>query len=609
MENEVQDVMAETLGKPTVERKKKNRTGMIAGITALCLLGAAALIAVGWVLDVPAVRYCYARVQLSHGEYEDALEAFEQLGGYGDAQRQAAEAEKGLRYLAADELISQGRYPEALSILEALENFLDTGERIREAKYLYASELAEQGDYEAAKPLLDQIGNYEGASTLLRQMEYERWYQCAMEHMAQEEYLAAADRFEALGSYKDAEEKTQECRWLDTAVYAYTQGSRHYANGKWLEAYRALAPLSGSDYKDTEAILAEIHERSSEYARSYAQSGERGRSMAFLRVLEEINEAEANQLRDEFFTPEAFVTDQTFYMVDTTHIKGFTSQTTKEEFASVVLYMLLNGKLDTAFMSNKTVDFDLLADRALQGCDLAGEILPGYGAIYNPQISIGENYITFHMNIDQAYSEHQRSQHIKTFRQFCEDSVRQLTEIGLLGSNMSYRQKAEVIGNWVCFYLTYDPSLSIHDAGVAVEKKRGVCEAYAALYNRMCNYAGIPTYGQIGFAGPGEDARHIWSFHIDENGEIFYADMTWADSYEIDFGVKAPEDEPTIELFAEHYLERCMKAVLAETSGSGGVDPYRSVYFWSTKLWVTHRPERSAEEIIAYHDQITGKAA
>ena len=588
------------------ERKRKNRAVRIAGIAALCLLGASVLIAAGWMLDVPAVRYCCASVQLSLGEYEAAQEEFERLGDYGDAPRRSEEAKQGLRYLGAVELFLQGRYEEALSIFETLDDFPEAEKYIREAKYRWASQLVQQGDYEAARPLLEQISDYEGASALLRQLEYEKWYQCAMEYMAQEDYLAAADRFEALGGYGDAREKAEECRWLDAAVHAYTQGSRYFANGKWLEAYRTLAPLIGSDYKDTETILDEIHTRSAEYVRTYAQSGERGRALAFLRVLEEVDEVEAQALREEFFAAETFEPDQSFYIFDTTHIKGFTAETTREEFASVVLYMLLYGQLDTAFMSNKTVDYDLLSDRALQGCDLAGEILPGYGAIYNPQISIGENYITFHMNVEQQYSEHQRTQHIKTFKQFCEDSVRELTELGLLGSNMSYRQKAEVIGNWVCFYLTYDPSVTIHDAGVAVEKKRGVCEAYAALYNRMCNYAGIPTYGQIGEAGGAPNARHIWSFHVDENGQIFYADMTWGDTYEIDFGVKEPESEPTVELFAEHYLERCMKAVLAKAGGSA---PYSNVYFWSGKLWMTHQPERTCEEIIAYHNRITGKAS
>lgn len=609
MESEVREVMTEASEKLSDGRKRKNNAGRIAGILALCLLAAVVLIAAGWALNVPVVRYCCARVQLGFGDFEVAREEFERLGDYGDARQQIAEAEKGLSYLDAVELLSQGMYQEALSILESLGDFRETEAYTREAKYHYALQLIEQGDHNAARQLLDQIGNYENSSALLRQLEYDLWYQRAMEYMAQKEYVTAANTFSTLGSHRDSQEKAAECLWLNTADQAYTDGSRYFANGKWLEAYRALLPLGGSNYKDAETILEEIHTRSAEYARTYAQSGDRGRALAFLRVLEVIDEAEAGKLREEFLPTGTFEPDQSFYIFDTTHIKGFTSETTREDFASVVLYMLLFGQLDTAFMSNKTVDFDLLSDRALQGCDLAGEILPGYGAIYNPQIFIGQNYITFHMNVEQQYSEHQRTQHIKTFKQFCEDSVRALTEIGLLGSNMSYRQKAEVIGNWVTFYLTYDPSVAIHDAGVAVEKRRGVCEAYAALYNRMCNYAGIPTYGQIGEAGDGANARHIWSFHVDENGEIFYADMTWGDSYEIDFGVKEPEQEPTVELFAEYYLERCMKAVLAETSGAGGVDPYRNVYFWSTKLWVTHRPERTCEEIVAYHNKITGKSS
>lgn len=609
MENNLHEMIEQPAAVPVKEKKKKN-AARIAVAAAVCLLAVTVMAVIGWALDVPAVRYCGARAQLAWGDYRQAREGFAQLGDFADAEEQLEEAEKGLRYLDAVELLSREMYAEAAAAFAELGDFRDAEDYLRESKYFCALELMEQGEYDAARVLLEEMRGYKDSSALLREIANEEWYLRAADCMERKDYLTAAGSFRALGDYKDARERAEECVWLNTAEKTYTEGRKYYNDGKWREAYRTLLPLLEADFKDTAKMIGEITASTEEYVRKYGEAGERGRALAFLQVLEEIDAAQAQRVREELFPAETFVPDNSFYIFDTTHIKGFTADTTVEEFAVVVVDMLLYGKMEFALMCNKTVDYDTLTNRALQACDLAGEILPGYGAIYNPRVSAGSNYVKFHMNVDEAYNEFQRTQHIKTFKQFCEDSVRELTELGLLGSNMSRRQKAEVIGNWVCFYLTYDQSLSIHDVGVAVEKKRGVCESYAALYNRMCNLAGIPTYGQIGDAAAGAaTGRHIWSFHVDENGQIYYADMTWGDSYEIDFGAKAQEEEPTVALFAEYYLDRCMKAVLMGNSGGGISDPYRSVYFWSGKLWLTHEAERSCEQIIAYHNRLTGKAA
>lgn len=602
MENKMLDA-AEQLTTAANEQKKSKKTSRIALAAALCAAGLIALCVVGWALNVPVMRYGCARMQLEWGDFVQAKEAFAQLGSFADAEKMLAEAEKGIRYREAVELLEQGAHTEAAGILREVGDFRDAAQYLREAEYLCALKLMEQGDHEAARVLLERCRGYRDSSVLLREIANEKWYSDAAECMEQKEYLVAASRFRMLGDYRDAREKAEKCVWLDTAESTYIEGKRYYTEGNWRDAYRVLLPLLEADFEDTAAMIEEIVAATEKNVIKYGEAGERGRALAFLQVLEEIDAEQAARLREEFFPEETFVPDNSFYIFDTTHIKSFTADTKIEDYATVVIYMLLYGKMETALMCNKTVEYDTLIDRALQACDLAGELLPGYGSTYNPRVSAGSNYVKFHMNVDESYNEFQRTQHIKAFKQFCEDSVRELTEIGLLGSNMSYRQKAEVIGNWVCFFLTYDKSMTIHDVGVAVENKRGVCESYAALYNRMCNLAGIPTYGQIGTAGAGEDARHIWSFHVDENGQIFYADMTWGDTWEIDFGAK-DQEEPTVALFAEYYLKQCIKAALSNSN-----DPIWSIYFWSAKLWLTHVPERSTDQIIAYHNLVTGKAA
>lgn len=596
----------------TAEVKKRPCRRKIAIIVAACLI---VLVAVGCVANlcgVPILRYCSGIVKLERGQYAAAQAVFEDLGDCGNAQALLREAEKGLRYLEAEEHLAQGRYAEALEIYEALGKFRDASKKIREVRYSYAVQLFEQGEKDAAKKLLLQAGNYEDTFALIEEINLAIGYDNALRSMEKMDYSAAADAFAALGEYKDAQEKEAECRALHALVSAYKQGKQHYQSGEWLEAYRTLAPIRGEDYLDTVEILDTIVNGANTYVQTYAETGERGKILAFLEIVEEYDAQKGSALRAQLIGEETFTPDNSFYYLDTAHSERFTANTPIEDFASVVVYMLIHGKMNCSMMANKAVEYDILLDKAFQGCDLAGEILPGYGSIYNPSVTVGENYVVFYLDHEQVYNEFQRTQHLKTFKSFCEDSVRQLTEMGLLGEGMTSRQKAEVIINWVGYYLTYDHSLTTHDVGVAVESRRGVCEAYAALYNRMCNLIGIPTYGQVGDASSGaDDARHIWSFQLDEEGNIFYADATWADPWDIDFGAPGQE-APTVEQFAEAYLERCLRQALHEqkqVGGYAGSNDGRGIYVYSVKRWMSHVAERDADQIIAYHAKITGKAA
>ena len=571
------NVTVPTVTTAVEENRSLRRRRPVFTIAVAVLLGLLILLGGGYAAlqyGMPALRYHSGMDKMEHGQYAEALQIFRRLGDYRDAEALCAEAEKGIAYLEAAEVLLQG-------------------------------------DRDAAVELLEQIGDFPHAVELLRQIEVEMLYHRAELNMAEGDYKAAADGFAALGDYRDAREKEQQCRTIYETETAYAKGLKFYREGRWLEAYRTLASIRDADHLDTGEMLDKIVSCAAEYAEEYAQAGERGKTLAFIDLVEEYDAETGSELREQLIEKETFAADQSFYYFDTTHIERFTANTPTGEFASVVLYMLIYGKMEYSLMSNKPVDYDLLLDRAFQACDLMGEIIPGYGSIYNPSVTVGDNYVVFYLNHGQEYSEHERTQHLKLFKTFCEDSVRQLAELGLLSKSMTRRQQAEVIINWVGYYLTYDHSLTTHDVGAAIESRRGVCEAFAALYNRMCNLAGIPTYGQIGLAGPTEDARHIWSFHLDEDGNIFYADATWADPWGLDFG--APGQEvPTVEQFAADYLERCMQQALVEKKvvsdvAIGGGDG--SAYVYSVKRWISHVPERSAEEIMGYHAKLTGKAA
>ena len=584
--------------------KKTPHPGWIAGM----VLSVALIAAVVW--NMPFVRYHCAGIILERGDYAEARQIFASLGGYKDSAKQVEEAEKGFLYLDAQELLDQGKYSEALAVYETLGNFSKTRDKIRETKYLLAVERIGEEDWKTAQELLSQIGPYRDTAALLEQLDSELRYKQAWAYMVTEQYETACEEFRMLGGFKDAAEKAEECRRLGEIKTAYQDGKRQFDEGKWLAAYRALSPIREEEYQDTVKILKEISAMAEEQTRYYAALGEWGKMLALLQLTEEIDETTGQRLRQELVgEKETFEKDQSYYLFDLKLVPFCTMATQTEDITETLLYMITYGQTKHTILCQSELDQKVMQERVFAGESLLCEIVPGYGSVYQTYTAVWGNGIELDLNHNQTYSEHQRTRHIADYKAFCEQSLQELTAAGLLDSSLSRRQKAEIINNWVGFYLTYDVTLSIHDAGVAVAEATGVCEAYAGLYHRMCNLAGIPTYGQTGIAGSGTNsARHIWLFHLDEEGNIFYADPTWADPWDIDFS--GDQTRPTVADFVERYLERCMMGAVAEyryPNYSDGAGQRNKTYLWSNVLWSSHEGERPAEEIIAVHRKLLGK--
>lgn len=584
--------------------KKTPHPGWIAGM----VLSVALIAAVVW--NMPFVRYHCAGIILERGDYAEARQIFASLGGYKDSAKQVEEAEKGFLYLDAQALLDQGKYSEALAVYETLGNFSKTRDKIRETKYLLAVERIGEEDWKTAQELLSQIGPYRDTAALLEQLDSELRYKQAWAYMVTEQYENACEEFRMLGGFKDAAEKAEECRRLHEAKTAYDEGKQQYDDGKWLSAYRTLSAIREMDYRDTLTLLEEISAVAEERLRHYAQLGDYGKTLAFLQLMEEIDAGAVEGMRQALAPAETFEKDQSYYLFDLERATFCTMDTPPETIAETILYMLLHGQTDHTILCQSKLDQDEMQERAFDGEDLFCEILPDYGSIYQVYFSVWPNGIELDLDCKQEYSVYEQEQHKAECRAFCEQSLQALTESGLLNSTMSRRQKAEIINNWVGFYLTYDTSLKIHDAGVAVAEAEGVCEAFAGLYHRMCNLAGIPTYGQVGVAGSGTiTGMHIWLFHVDEEGNIFYADPTWADPWDLDF--TGEQERPTVADFAEKYLERCMMGGVMEyryPNYRDGAGQKERMYLWSGSLWSTHKAERSTEEIMAAHRLLTGQA-
>ena len=145
---------------------------------------------------IPNSNYSKAKALLDAGRYEEAIPAFESLGGYKDsaAQLETAKAAKAEKERLAEE-----------ARIEA-ENA---------AAYEKAAALQAAGQYEEAIPAFEALDGYrdsaaqiEACRTAILDLEYA----AALELFTAKKYAQAAQAFFALDGFKDSKSYISKCR-------------------------------------------------------------------------------------------------------------------------------------------------------------------------------------------------------------------------------------------------------------------------------------------------------------------------------------------------------------------------------------------------------------
>lgn len=184
---------------------KARKTRKIIGISAIAFTCVAIIAVASWLYFIPLIRY---NVALSH--------------------------------------IEKGNYDKGYSILNDLDDFKNSKDKIKEDKYRRANELFEKGDYAAAYTLFSEIGDYSDAQSRLDECLY-------MEGIVlidQKQWSKAKNNFQRLGNYKQSREYIKECIYMEADDFS--------KKGKWEEAmnnYFSLVAEGG--YKDSEELLKE----------------------------------------------------------------------------------------------------------------------------------------------------------------------------------------------------------------------------------------------------------------------------------------------------------------------------------------------------------------
>lgn len=153
-------------------------------------------------------------------------EAFGKAGSYADASELSQkyyEAAQEQDYFATQQLMDDGQWSDALSILQTLSGYMDSDlmmviceQGIVQDQYEEALLLIDNEKYEQAESILIEIGEYSDAPVLLRVCQTrlkQQAYEAAVDAYDLGDYRSAYEQFLELGNYMDS---AVYCRWIES---------------------------------------------------------------------------------------------------------------------------------------------------------------------------------------------------------------------------------------------------------------------------------------------------------------------------------------------------------------------------------------------------------
>ncbi len=133
------------------------------------------------------------------GAYQEAGDAFEELGDYEDSM----EMLQVCRYAQAGDLYDAGDYDGAIAIYETITDYEDSAVQISACYYAQAEELYDAGDYDGAIAVYETIIDYEDSATQISACYYAQ----AGELYDAGDYEGAIAIYETISEYKDSSDK------------------------------------------------------------------------------------------------------------------------------------------------------------------------------------------------------------------------------------------------------------------------------------------------------------------------------------------------------------------------------------------------------------------
>ena len=232
--------------------------------------------------------------------------------------------------------------------------------------------------------------------------------------------------------------------------------------------------------------------------------------------------------------PTAFKLDYSHYSVSKP-----TSFSSFDDYVNAWRYMLVNVDVDESFSTNLSctkAELSEKMDDILNAYYFASFDYFEYSSFLN-KWEVNVSYYTdkngnctnptFKLNLTNDYNltNNELTSRISAFTEACKQIVTTLYTNGSLKSGMSVKEKAHVLYVYMAYNTKYDTSYTYYTGYDAAVRHTAVCQGYTAMYNYLCNLAGVPMEAMTGDA---DGVSHGWS-RINYNGAWFNVDTTWSD--------------------------------------------------------------------------------
>ena len=248
-------------------KAKKTKKTLAIVIPSVAVVAAVVLLLT--LVVIPSKKYNDALALGDAGQYEQAIAAFDAMGGYKDSAAQSerlkTERENAVNYAVAETLLDAKDYDAAIERFRALGDYRDSAQRAEEtmelkrrAQYDEAKELLSAEDYDGAIALFKELGNYQDSATCLENTEeLKRSHQYAEAEtlLASNDFDGAIALFEALGNYQDCEQRIGEATELKYNAL-YTEALAYEEQGEYGVAISAFRKIV--DYHDSKEHIISL---------------------------------------------------------------------------------------------------------------------------------------------------------------------------------------------------------------------------------------------------------------------------------------------------------------------------------------------------------------
>jgi len=240
-----------------MSQKTKKKGGKI------LLLLVVIAVAIGVIIpNTKSHKYNKAQDLMEEGQYREAESILEELEDYENAEELLRES----RYGNAKRLLSIEAFEEAIVILEELGDYEDAQTLLLEARYGYAKQLMDYLSFKQALEILVELGEYGDCPQLI----LDCYFGMGQEAMRDKAYKTAISYFQQAG------DRPEIPALMDEAYYKH--GHDLFMKGLYLEAQEALAkvvtlPADGYPHflslEESQSYLAEQAQQLAESVKCY----------------------------------------------------------------------------------------------------------------------------------------------------------------------------------------------------------------------------------------------------------------------------------------------------------------------------------------------------